>query len=94
MRGLREAWGIRFGLPASEWMLSVGTFLLRTETELLLKSRRVIPGTLLERGFQFAFPEWPEAARDLVNNRREASMGAESKKSNHQVLEESHERTN
>jgi uncharacterized protein len=94
MRALREAWGIPFGLPASEWMLSVGTILLRTETELLLKSRRVIPGTLLERGFQFAFPEWPEAARDLVNKRRETSLGAESNRRNQKVLEESHERTN
>jgi len=62
---LREAWGIRFGLPASRWMLEIGAVLLRTETELILKSRRVIPGRLLESGFSFKHPTWPEAARDL-----------------------------
>ena len=40
MRTLRDAWGIRFGLPATRWMLELGTFVLRTETELVLKSRR------------------------------------------------------
>ncbi|HEY8133236.1 MAG TPA: DUF1731 domain-containing protein [Thermoanaerobaculia bacterium] len=65
MAALREAWGIRFGLPASRWMLEIGAFLLRTETELILKSRRVIPGRLLESGFSFQHPNWPEAASDL-----------------------------
>jgi uncharacterized protein (TIGR01777 family) len=67
---LRNAWGIGFGLPASEWMLAVGAFLLRTETELLLKSRRVVPAILPKQGFQFQFPEWPEAARNLVEKYR------------------------
>jgi uncharacterized protein (TIGR01777 family) len=66
MRILREAWGIRIGLPAPAWMLEIGTFLLRTESELVLKSRRVVPGRLLDAGFRFLFPEWPAAARDLV----------------------------
>jgi uncharacterized protein (TIGR01777 family) len=66
MRALRDAWGARFGLPATRWMLEAGAVLLRTETELVLKSRRVVPGRLLEGGFQFRFPLWPEAARDLV----------------------------
>lgn len=73
MRALREAQGVRLGLPASRWMLEVGAFLLRTETELILKSRRVVPGILEERGFRFAFPTWPEAAVDLC--RRWRSMG-------------------
>jgi uncharacterized protein len=68
MRGLREAWGMHFGLPAPEWMLEIGTLLMRTESELVLKSRRVAPGRLLDAGFTFAFPEWPRAARDLVQN--------------------------
>lgn len=42
------------GLPATEWMLEIGAFLLRTETELILKSRRVVPGLLAKRGFTFA----------------------------------------
>lgn len=69
MRGLRQAWGTRIGLPATEWMLEIGTWLMRTETELVLKSRRVVPGRLLEAGFEFQFPHWPEAARDLVDRR-------------------------
>ena len=47
------------------WMLEVGAFLMRTETELVLKSRRVVPGRLLEHGFAFEYPDWPAAARDL-----------------------------
>lgn len=66
MRGLRDAWGIRLGLPIPGYMLAIGTFVLRTESELILKSRRVVPGRLLADGFQFLFPEWPAAARDLV----------------------------
>ena len=70
MRTLREAWGIRFGLPAAAWMLEIGAVFLRTETELILKSRRVVPGRLLQQGFAFEFPSWPEAARDLCERWR------------------------
>jgi hypothetical protein len=66
MRALCDAWGARTGLPASRWMLEIGVMLMRTESELVLKSRRVVPGRLLDCGFQFQFPEWPAAARDLV----------------------------
>ena len=66
MAALRRAWGIRIGLPASAWMLEIGTFLMRTESELVLKSRRVVPGRLLASGFEFLFPEWSAAAEDLV----------------------------
>jgi NAD dependent epimerase/dehydratase family enzyme len=65
MAKLREAAGVRFGLPATRWMLELGAFFLRTETELLLKSRRVVPGRLLRDGFSFRHPTWGEAARDL-----------------------------
>jgi uncharacterized protein (TIGR01777 family) len=70
LRALRQAWGIGFGLPATEWMLEIGAFFLRTETELILKSRRAVPTLLLRHGFQFDFPTWPEAARDLVERYR------------------------
>ena len=73
MRALRQAWGMRFGLAAREWMLEVGAVFLRTETELILKSRRVVPGKLLDHGFRFEFPEWPAAARELVERRRNAT---------------------
>ena len=65
MATLLAAWGVRLGLPASRWMLELGAWFLRTETELMLKSRRVVPRRLLESGFTFEFPSWPEAARDL-----------------------------
>lgn len=62
---LRRALGLRFGLPSPRWLLELGAFFLRTDTELLLKSRRVIPDCLLSKGFNFQFPEWPAAATDL-----------------------------
>jgi uncharacterized protein len=65
MRALRQAWGTRVGLPATAWMLELGAVFMRTETELILKSRRVAPGRLLDAGFAFRHPSWPEAARSL-----------------------------
>ena len=70
MAALREAWGIGFGLPATRWMLEFGALILRTETELILKSRRVTPALLLASGFIFEHPTWPEAARDLCTRWR------------------------
>lgn len=70
MRELRAAWEMPIGLPASEWMLEIGAFLLRSESELALKSRRVVPAKLLESGFTFKFPTWSEAARDLCERWR------------------------
>jgi uncharacterized protein (TIGR01777 family) len=70
MRALRKAWGMPIGMPATAWMLEVGIFLLQTETELVLKSRRVVSGRLRDQGFSFAFPTWPEAAQDLVTRWR------------------------
>jgi uncharacterized protein (TIGR01777 family) len=65
MRLFREAVGAPFGLPATEWMLEIGAIFLRTETELILKSRRVVPGKLLRSGFNFRFPTMREAIADL-----------------------------
>ena len=73
MQTLRKAWGIPFGLPATEWMLELGAFVLRSETELMLKSRRVAPTRLLQSGFTFQFPSWAEAARDLCARWRQKS---------------------
>lgn len=66
MAALRAAWGAHVGLPASRWMVELGAFFLRTETELVLKSRRVVPARLVSAGFSFDFPRWPSAADDLV----------------------------
>lgn len=71
MRALREASGVSFGLPATRWMLEIGAFFMRTETELILKSRRVYPGRLLQGGFVFKYPDWSEAARELCQRWRE-----------------------
>jgi uncharacterized protein (TIGR01777 family) len=74
MRELRRAWGARIGLPATRWMLEIGAVLMRTETELVLKSRRVVPRRLAERGFTFEHPEWREAADDLCRRWRKATV--------------------
>jgi len=71
MQILRKAWGVPFGIPAPQPILEIGAFFLKTETELLLKSRRVTPGRLLENGFMFQFPDWLSAAQDLCKRSRE-----------------------
>lgn len=70
MRALRTAWGVPVGLPATRWMAELGAFALRSDTELLLKSRRVVPGRLRAAGFAFAYPEWDRAATSLVQRAR------------------------
>jgi uncharacterized protein (TIGR01777 family) len=72
---LRQAAGVRVGLPAARWMVRLGAVFMRTDAELLLKSRRVVPGRLLEAGFTFEFPDWPAAARDLAARRESADGG-------------------
>jgi uncharacterized protein len=71
MRAFRAAWGAPLGLPATRWMLELGAFALRTESELVLKSRRVVPGRLLAAGFTFEQPTWPEAAQELCTRWRQ-----------------------
>ncbi|MBC8105186.1 MAG: DUF1731 domain-containing protein, partial [Anaerolineae bacterium] len=68
MRTLRETCGAPFGLPATAWMLELGALFLKTETELIMKSRRVVPRKLIEHGFTFRFPEWRHAALDLCRS--------------------------
>ncbi|MFF0013282.1 TIGR01777 family oxidoreductase [Streptomyces sp. NPDC005374] len=70
MRALRTAWGVPVGLPATRWMAEVGAYALRSDTELLLKSRRVVPGRLHAAGFAFAYSEWERAAASLVQRAR------------------------
>jgi uncharacterized protein (TIGR01777 family) len=62
---LRHVCRMPFGLPSASWMLEVGAFFLRTETELIIKSRRVVPGRLIESGFEFQFPTIREAFENL-----------------------------
>ena len=63
---LRRVLGIPYALPTARWQLEIGAFLGRTETELLLKSRRVVPDKLVEAGFVFDYPNWETAARAIV----------------------------
>ena len=66
MSTLRQLCHVPLGLPATRWMLELGAFFLRTETELILKSRRVVPGRLLSSGFEFRFPTFRAASIDLL----------------------------
>lgn len=75
MTVLRRACGAPFGLPSMRWMLELGALMLGTESELILKSRRVVPARLLEHGFRFTYPFWPEAAVELCQRRRPSRGG-------------------
>jgi NAD dependent epimerase/dehydratase family enzyme len=70
LRELRGAWGVRIGVPATKWMAELGAFATRSDTELLLKNRRVTPGRLLAAGFEFRHGAWAQAARDHVQRAR------------------------
>lgn len=63
---LQKQTGTPFGLPATRWMAEIGAWFLQTDTELILKSRRVYPKLLLDRGFVFQFSEWDSAAKALI----------------------------
>ncbi len=65
MRIIRRELRVPFGLPATRRMLEVAAFVHRTEAELIIKSRRVAPGRLLEAGFQFLFPKMDDAVREI-----------------------------
>jgi hypothetical protein len=71
MAALRDAWDMPNGLPAPAPLITVAAIFLRTEPELLLKSRRVVPGRMLDAGFEFRFPAWAQAAEDLVRQWRQ-----------------------
>jgi hypothetical protein len=72
MATIRQVCRAPFALPASRWMLEVGAFVLRTETELLIKSRRVVPGKLLVDGFVFRHPQLFAAIDQLIRLHRNA----------------------
>ena len=65
MKKIRESFGISFGLPATKWMIEIGTFLLRSESELVLKSRKVVPKKLQDEGFTFKFEELNKALKNI-----------------------------
>jgi uncharacterized protein (TIGR01777 family) len=57
--------GAYLGIPMPRWILEIGAMLIRTETELILKSRKVAPGNLLREGYRFKYPELDEALRAI-----------------------------
>ncbi|MBC8135061.1 MAG: TIGR01777 family protein [Fibrella sp.] len=70
MKALRNAWGMPLGLPAADWMLEIGARVLKTESELILKSRRVVPTRLQQSGFTFEYGNWDAAAKELCQRWR------------------------
>lgn len=66
MKNLRKEVGVPFGLPLPEWLLEIGAGMINTETELILKSRRVIPKRLLEEGYRFEFTDIKKALVNLI----------------------------
>lgn len=66
MRKLRAKLKMPFGMNAPVWQLEVASIFLRTETELLLKSRNVYPEILMENNFQFTYPDMDAALQDLI----------------------------
>ena len=66
MTTLRKTIGIPFGMPTNELLLEIGSFFIRTETELVLKSRNVIPRRLQENGFTFEYDTLEKAFKNLT----------------------------
>lgn len=66
MRVLRNITGHKLGLPIPAWMLKLGAFFIGTETELILKSRWVLPSKLLQQGFHFRYLDLKDAITSIV----------------------------
>lgn len=69
MREVRQVSGAVIGPPMPRWASEIGAVLIRTETELILKSRWVLPEALINAGFAFQHPDLPEALRSIVSPR-------------------------
>jgi NAD dependent epimerase/dehydratase family enzyme len=72
MAVVRRLLGAGFGPPLPRWMLEIGAMGMRTETELILKSRWVIPEKLTLAGFEFAYSKLEDAVRESFDLRRAA----------------------
>lgn len=70
MQLLRSSMKMPFGFNAPEWLLKIGAVLIRTETELILKSRWVLPERLLQSGYVFKHPQLEEALNDIALNKK------------------------
>jgi uncharacterized protein (TIGR01777 family) len=68
MEALRQAMKVKIGLPSPEWLLKIGAVVIRTEPELILKSRWVVPEKLLESGYTFKYPALDTALKNILDN--------------------------
>ena len=66
MATLRKVLRVPLGIPTPRFILEIGSLVIRTETELVLKSRWVVPETLEKAGYEFAYPELEPALKEIV----------------------------
>lgn len=66
MQNLRQTMKVSFGLSSPTWLLKIGAVLINTETELILKSRWVVPEKLLQAGYQFKYPKINQALEQIL----------------------------
>lgn len=66
MKTLQQEIGIPFGIPFNAFLLEIGSFMIRTQTELVLKSRIVIPRKLQENGFKFEYDSLEKSFQNLL----------------------------
>ena len=67
MKSMREALNVKIGLPAPQWLLEIGAVFIRTETELILKSRWVAPYRLLQSGYAFRYASLQPALIEIFS---------------------------
>lgn len=65
---IRNGFHMPLGLPSPAWLLEMGAFFIRTETELILKSRWVLPRKIERTGFDFQFPDAATAIHNLIHS--------------------------
>ena len=70
MKNFRLAMNIKVGLPSPKWMLEIGSFLIKTEAELILKSRWVIPERLEKAGFRFEYSQIDKTLKQILHTKR------------------------
>ncbi|HUS02089.1 MAG TPA: TIGR01777 family oxidoreductase [Chitinophagaceae bacterium] len=68
MKTLRQTMKVKIGLPSPAWLLKVGAVIIKTEPELILKSRWVVPEKLLKAGYIFKYATLGGALKNIVNN--------------------------
>ena len=74
MKTLRQAMKVKIGLPSPEWLLQIGATIIRTEPELILKSRWVVPEKLLEAGYSFKYPTLDGALKNILENKQSTTV--------------------